>query len=124
MTVSYDERVINQFAARLYQRAAAIVAMYVIIGGILGAIVGAYAARGMLADTAGVAMVVIGALGAVFGYVAAADRAFALRLQAQTALCQLQIERNTRPLVVANHVMPMPPMPPMPHPPGPPPHAR
>jgi len=40
-----------------------------------------------------------GALGAVVGN----NRAFALRLMAQTALCQMQIERNTRPAAVGSN---------------------
>ena len=36
------------------------------------------------------------ALGALFGIMAGNARANALRLQAQIALCQVQIERNTR----------------------------
>jgi hypothetical protein len=35
-------------------------------------------------------------LGAVLGGIVGSERAFALRFAAQQALCQVQIERNTR----------------------------
>jgi len=43
------------------------------------------------------AVIIVALVGAVLGYLVGNDRAFALRLMAQTALCQMQIERNTRP---------------------------
>ena len=39
----------------------------------------------------------VGLVGGALGVVVGSNRAFALRLMAQTALCQMQIERNTRP---------------------------
>jgi hypothetical protein len=36
------------------------------------------------------------------------NRAFALRLMAQTALCQMQIERNTRPAAIMGRAQPPP----------------
>lgn len=91
--VEYDAKIIQKFATKLYSQANTIVAVWTILGAIVGGIAGA-AMRGRDRDSilviAGV--IVVGFLGYLIGQV----RAFMLRLQAQTALCQLQIERNTR----------------------------
>jgi hypothetical protein len=93
--VQYDPRIIVMFAQRLYDQAARIVALCVALGAVAGFILGAIA--GNAAFDAGI---VTGALAAfvfgAFGYAVGQGRAFALRLQAQTALCQVQIEANTR----------------------------
>ncbi len=97
MSVAYDERIIAQFAAQLYRRASSMVLVYVIAGVIAGAAttlgVVLTSSAGSLASITGMLAVVGGLLGWLFG----TQRAIALRLMAQTALCQMQIERNTRP---------------------------
>lgn len=87
MSVTYDETVILGFANRLYARATFIVALYIVVGAGLGAAIAAGFSLPSL---------VVGCIGAVLGGLFGNERAFALRLMAQTALCQLQIERNTR----------------------------
>lgn len=92
--VVYDPSIIQAFAEGLYARARSIAWTAALAGAALGlgagAVVGSVTNLGVV--VAGVACV----SGGVFGYYIGRDRAFALRLQAQTALCQLQIEANTR----------------------------
>ena len=92
---SFDPSVIQEFAEALYRRAGTIVFFYAVLVAILGGGVGLVLgqATGLGPAPGALAMLVLGALlGAALGR----DRAFALRLQAQTALCQVQIEKNTR----------------------------
>jgi hypothetical protein len=86
---NYDAKVIYEFAARLYSRASTIVAVYTVGGGLLGLFLG-YAARGGGAALLGT--VILGAIGLYLGN----EKAVQLKLQAQTALCQVRIEENTR----------------------------
>jgi len=100
--LSYDLAVIQQFAEMLYKRARQIVATYtflgLLIGGVSGFFLGATLGhRQPNADQwtwtgAGGGAVLIGAL----CYSAAMAKVFQMRLSAQTALCQMMIERNTR----------------------------
>lgn len=93
--VQYDPRIIVMFAQRLYNQAARIVALCVAFGCVAGFILGAVA--GSTAFDAGAITGVLAAfVFGAFGYAIGQGRAFALRLQAQTALCQVQIEANTR----------------------------
>lgn len=86
----YEAKIINEFADHLYQRAGTIVLMHVVGIGLLGALAG----RLMQPDT--MEMAVGFFVGAVIGYYLGDNKAFILRLQAQMALCQAEIERNTR----------------------------
>jgi predicted membrane-bound spermidine synthase len=98
MAVSYDENVIVTFAERLYRRAATIVILCALLGCIVGAVgveLVAAAARVHSDATNGFA-VLFALVAAVIGVLIGNERAFALRLLAQQALCQVQIERNTR----------------------------
>lgn len=85
--MQYDPKVIVEFATRLYSRASSIIATYT------GILVGA-GAGGAIGHGPGalIGAVVIGAI----GYSVGSEKAFQYRLQAQTALCQVQIETNTR----------------------------
>jgi outer membrane lipoprotein SlyB len=89
----YAPAVIQEFADKLYVQAQRIVATYTIIGivlgGVAGQFVGGYSMKTMYAI---IGAIIIGLLGFAVGQA----RAFALRLQAQTALCQMKIEENTR----------------------------
>lgn len=98
--VRYDAEIIEKFAAKLYAQANRIVAMYVVLFGIAGVIAGIVATKstgGSMRDTSLPVpnMILGGVVLAALGYIVGQARAFSLRLQAQTALCQVQIERNT-----------------------------
>jgi hypothetical protein len=97
MATRYDPTVIQRFADRLYEEANRIVYTYAVGGFVIGG-VGA-GALGMSAGGIGavpiaglVGGVVLGCLFAIAGYA----KGNAMRLQAQTALCQVQIEANSR----------------------------
>jgi hypothetical protein len=91
----YEPQVIVEFADRLLTRAASITALYGLFGLLLagpgGILIGA---------ATNTSPEVIGGLGAVvglaMGVVIGREKGFLLRLQAQQALCQVQIEFNTR----------------------------
>ncbi len=89
MDTRYDEKIIQEFADGLYQQADSVAGMYALVGAVIGGGPGFFV-HGIIGLLAGV--VLLGGL----GYVLGRDRGFALKLQAQTALCQAQIERNTR----------------------------
>jgi hypothetical protein len=97
MAVTYDENIILTFTERLYRRAASMVIAYALFGAMVGALagVGIAIATSTPELIKGVAAA-IGAVGAVIGGMVGSERAFALRLLAQQALCQVQFERNTR----------------------------
>lgn len=97
--VVYDPDIIQEFAERLYSRADFVVLRDTLIGTVVGLLLGVGAHKVLTMNPSSLMMMAIGA-GAVFGligWVSGNDKAFMLRLQAQTALCQLQIELNTRP---------------------------
>ncbi|HEX8379870.1 MAG TPA: hypothetical protein VF619_04895 [Allosphingosinicella sp.] len=86
--ISYDPKVIQEFADSLYSRADGIIMTYSAIGALLGLLAG-YMVGGSGGGVLGVL------LGLGIGYWMGTQRAFLLKLQAQQALCQVQIERNT-----------------------------
>ena len=98
--MKFDPTIIESFARRLYARASWVVLrywfLYTMVGGIAAA-TGYYYLPAQVAQNLG-AFIVLGTL-VCFGLVGIAvgnEKAFRLRLQAQMALCQIQIERNTR----------------------------
>jgi hypothetical protein len=98
---AYDPKVIEQFAEKLYRKASSFVAGSVVIGASMGAAFGAVPLTSLgaawpIPSFLGFATLMLGALlGALIGYVIGDTRSFGYRLQAQSALCQLQSERNT-----------------------------
>ncbi len=94
MSTSYDERIIQTMADTLYAQANSIVRTYTLLGLLVGG-AGAAAALGER-GTSPLVIMVAALVSAAVGFQMAQPKAFALRLQAQQALCQLQIERNTR----------------------------
>jgi hypothetical protein len=98
---NYDPQIIERFADRLYEKAKAFVASSVVAGAALGASFGAVPLTSLgaswpIPSSFGFATMLVGAVaGSVLGYRIGDARSFAYMLQAQTALCQLQIERNT-----------------------------
>lgn len=87
---TYDPSVIQEFADKLYARANSIVASYTVLGALLGGAGGFAATQEVALSVAGVCF------GGLLGFMAGREKAAALKLQAQTALCQIQIEENTR----------------------------
>jgi predicted lipid-binding transport protein (Tim44 family) len=98
---AYDPKIIEQFADKLYRKASAFVAGSVVIGASLGAAFGAVPLSSLgsawpIPSYLGFATLLLGGLlGGLIGYVIGDTRSFGYRLQAQSALCQLQSERNT-----------------------------
>jgi positive regulator of sigma E activity len=94
--VAYDASVIQKFAERLYSQAASIIITSAFLGIIVGAVVGAGgAAAANAADTVGMAAIIGAVVGGLFGFLYGKERAFKLKLEAQVALCQVLIEKNT-----------------------------
>lgn len=89
--ISYDPAVIRTFAQTLYDRAATIMFVYTAIGVVIGGTTGKFA----FGNTG---MFILAGLAGGIGYFIGSQRAFLLKLQAQTALCQVQIEQNTQSL--------------------------
>lgn len=86
---SYDPKIIQTFADGLYSRATMIVVVNVLFFAALGGAGGYFLFHG-----SGTAVLL--AVGAAVGYYLGSQRAFLLKFQAQTALCQVEIERNIR----------------------------
>jgi len=87
----YDPQVLYAFADRLYARANQVIATHTLIGALIGG------AGGFVVHQDVDLYAVLGAvLLALIGYAIGTERAFQLKLQAQTALCQVKIEENTR----------------------------
>ncbi|NJK31272.1 MAG: hypothetical protein HC927_02015 [Deltaproteobacteria bacterium] len=103
---SYNPSIIQQHAQRLYGQATTITAVYTILGVFGGALSGVLAkpflGRGDPASDFSILLVAMVACGLV-GFFVGNLRGFDLRLQAQVALCQLQIEINTRQTAQAVH---------------------
>ena len=96
--VAYDSKVLYEFADRLYRQASRIVLSYTMVGALIGFLLGGGAAVAAdVRDSAMVAGIVVALLFGAAGFSMGQEKAFTLRLQAQTALCQARIEENTRP---------------------------
>jgi uncharacterized membrane protein YeaQ/YmgE (transglycosylase-associated protein family) len=100
--VRYDPDVIQEFAEGLYRKARGIILSHTLLGILVGAVAGFAVGAASSHGRNGIPnmtmfLTLVGALlfGA-FGYSIGVQRSFYLRLQAQTALCQRQIEENTR----------------------------
>jgi hypothetical protein len=99
--IDYDSRVIEQFAHQLYRRAAAASKVSLVVGAFLGGVFGgipltSLSAHWPVPHALGY-FTLIGASvsGGYLGHLVGEARAFGYKLQAQSALCQVEIERNT-----------------------------
>ena len=88
---AYDAQILYAFADRLCARANQIVATYTLLGVLIGG-GGGYVVHQQFDSLA----LLGAALGGLIGYMIGTEKAFQLKLQAQTALCQVKIEENTR----------------------------
>lgn len=93
--VQYNPEIIEEYAAQLYRRAQGMVVGLTVVFAFGGVFLG------WILERIGNGNVVFTAILAAFlgsiGWQTGVRHAFVLKLQAQQALCQLQIERNTRP---------------------------
>ena len=96
--IQYDPAVINQFAESLYLKADRVIRNYAIGGCLVGFIIGLVInGKAALGGVSGVFVALIPtAMFGYFGYTAGQSAAFKYKLQAQTALCNIKIEENTR----------------------------
>ncbi|MCC6415561.1 MAG: hypothetical protein IT582_06605 [Opitutaceae bacterium] len=96
MKNKYDPEIICKYADKLYSQAASIIAGRTIAGiffGVIGGIVFQYY---LPTEPRWLPVAVGTVLFGLLGYNSAQAKAFELRLRAQDALCQVQIEKNTR----------------------------
>ena len=91
--MEYDKKVIEQFAEKLYKRANSIIATYTFLGLLIGLFFGLAA---FASTKSGLLFILSVLIVGFIGYALGSDKAFTLKLQAQLALCQSQIETNTR----------------------------
>ena len=91
MATEYNPELIQKLADKLYSQANTIVALATLIGLIVGGFIGF-----SVTHEFGLAAIIGLVLGGIIGYLIGQSRAFMLRVQAQIALCQRQIEYNTR----------------------------
>jgi hypothetical protein len=96
----YDPKIIERFADQLLRKADNVRVGCAVAGGIFGVFVGAVPLTPLksvwgVPATFGVATIIVGALlGILIGYVVGEGRAFRYRVQAQSAIFQLEIERR------------------------------
>ena len=96
----YDPKIIERFADQLLRKADTVRVGCAVGGGIFGVFVGAVPLTPLrsvwgLPAGFGVATIIVGALiGILLGYVIGEGRAFRYRVQAQSAIFQLEIERR------------------------------
>jgi hypothetical protein len=108
--IDYEPHVIEAFAESLYRKAAAARKGSTTVGIVMGAAFGGVPLTSLgeawpIPQSFGFATLMVGAIaGALIGHVIGDARAFGYKLQAQTALCQVEIQRNTQAQVHATLV--------------------
>jgi len=104
---TYDDSILQQHADTLYRAANRIVTNTALAYGVVGffvsaLLVGGFSAADNLTSTdnvvlvQGIVVVLLTAVAVCLGVISGREKAFRLKLQAQTVLCQRQIELNTR----------------------------
>lgn len=95
--MNYDPSFLVEHASRLYAEANRVIALFTILGLVLGGS-GGWVGDAIGKIDAGPVPVIVGLLfGGLIGFSIGRDRAFQRKLEAQKTLCQLQTEINTRP---------------------------
>lgn len=89
----YDRRVLTECADQVLSQADRSVATYALLGLLLGAVFGA---GGTAYTGSGLALGIGAVIGLGLGMVHGGTIALALRMQAQLALCQVEIEEHTK----------------------------
>jgi hypothetical protein len=108
--VDYDPQVIEKFAASLYNKSISSQRGSVAVGVLLGACFGGIPLTSLgdawpIPSHFGFATLFVGAIaGGIIGFVIGDARSFGYKLQAQAALCQVEIQRNTQASVHATLV--------------------
>jgi hypothetical protein len=108
--VDYDPQVIEKFAESLYRKAMSAQKGSVVFGAFLGSVFGSvpltsFGEAWPIPHTFGFATLIAGAIvGGIIGFVIGDARSFGYKLQAQAALCQVEIQRNTQASVHATLV--------------------
>jgi hypothetical protein len=108
--VDYDPQVIEQFAESLYRKAMSSQRGSVVVGLVLGAVFGGIPLTSLceswpIPSSFGFATLIVGSIaGGIIGFVIGDARSFGYKLQAQAALCQVEIQRNTQASVHATLV--------------------
>ena len=92
----YDPKIIQDYAEGLYKQAKSIVTCYFFIG-IFGGLVIFAKVSDVLIGELDFLVVAIGIfIGAVIGLFAGKNRAFEMKLEAQEALCRIEIQKNSK----------------------------
>jgi len=93
----YDASVIQEFADSLYRQARSVIIRSTLLVAILGVVVSAILVAAAKMLTFIIPSIIIGGvIGGFFGHSIGKEHAFKLKLAAQVALCQVQIEKNTK----------------------------
>jgi hypothetical protein len=94
----YDPAIIQLHADKLYSEANIIIVIWITVGILSGFLAGFLLSVFLLKDLISpvIPIIFVGVLFGFFGYKIGTGFAFALKLKAQIALCQVKIEENTR----------------------------
>jgi len=92
----YDPQIVQKFADRLYSQAAGIIGLSAVLGFLIGTVAGGAVGNATAKQGTGTYILIGGIIATLIGWLIGRERAFHLKLEAQRALCQLQIEKNTR----------------------------
>ena len=103
--IAYDSKLLYEFADQLYKEAVRLLWTAALGGLLVGAMLGLALAVGVIAVrpdlregllSGPTPVIVLAIVGGLMGYSNARQKAFLLRVQAQTLLCSAKIEENTR----------------------------